>query len=156
MYCTADDVIAAVGQHLGGSVLGDMLGVSDGELSSHPDIATAVLSASRRIDSYLSVRYPVPLPVPAPSLQIVAEDLALYYLFRLRRLGDMEHLLERYNAQIAWLKEVSRAKENVPEMHSDSYAENEGSGVGMVSDSGGMGGATWVIAPSSQLPWSHY
>lgn len=66
MYCTADDVIAADSTSPGDSVLGEMMGVEANALLTHPDIAKAVLSASRRIDSYLSVRYPVPLPVPAP------------------------------------------------------------------------------------------
>lgn len=156
MYCTNEDVIAAAGVHLGDSVLGEMMEVEASALPTHPDIAKAVLSASRRIDSYLSVRYPVPLPVLAPSLRVTAEDLALYFLFRLRRLGDMQHIKERFDEQIAWLKEVRDAKENVPEMHSSEYADGGGAGAGAGSVGNGAGNEVHVISTSSQFNWANY
>lgn len=136
-YCNASDIIDACGIE----ALSDMLQTAPAELPDHAALAKAAADASLRIDSYLVSRYALPLPVVAESLRVVAVDVAVYYLFRLRRPGDLKDYLERYQVQVDWLERVRTGALDVPEMSAIADANAD---------------AVRVIAPPSAIGWSNY
>lgn len=65
----------------------------------------AVGDASNEIDSYLMVRYQMPLSTVPPVLVRVCCDITRYRLFMNRATAEV---LERYNQAVAWLVNVSK------------------------------------------------
>jgi len=75
-------------------------------------VERAITDADAEIDSYLSVRYTVPLsPVPARAQQL-SVDIAIWNLYSRRTVLD-EIREKRYNAAIAFLKDVASGKANI-------------------------------------------
>lgn len=70
-------------------------------------ITGALADADSTIDGYLASRYTVPLVTPAPAVVRTACDLARYYLY-----DDQvtETVQKRYDAAVAWLRDVSTGK----------------------------------------------
>ncbi|EIJ33323.1 DUF1320 domain-containing protein [Thiothrix nivea] len=135
-YCTTMDIISSIGEN----VLAEMLDVPASTLADNASVTDAIKDAGLRIDSYLVGRYPLPLPVAAESLRVVAVDIAVYYLFRLRRPGDLKDYLARYQEQIAWLEKVRINELDVPEMAASAAADD----------------GVHVIAPPSCIGWGAY
>lgn len=69
-------------------------------------VADAIDSASDIIDSYLRVRYQLPLVNTHIVLQNYCIDMAIYILWNLRRMGDIEDVRIRHNDAIEWLERV--------------------------------------------------
>ena len=76
------------------------------------DIDQALADADADIDSYLGVRYPLPLTVATPErLVTAAADIARFRLYGVSSEGEP---LDRYKLQLAWLRDVSTGKADVP------------------------------------------
>jgi phage gp36-like protein len=69
-------------------------------------VDAALASAASEIDTYLAVRYVLPLPVSVDALVQPAVDIALYRLASSRQLLS-EDLRQRYEDALAMLKRLS-------------------------------------------------
>ena len=69
----------------------------------------AIAKADGICDSYLRNRYDTPLTEIPDALNVCAIDLAIYYLYRRRRLefNTPESVREDYDDAMAWLKDLS-------------------------------------------------
>jgi phage gp36-like protein len=99
-YCSEDDLLKMIPQ----SELADLT-VESGEVPDSLIIAEAISKADAEIDSYLGVRYIVPLTSPPVQVKALAVDLALYHLYSRRSLVPpvRQH---KYEAAVAFLKQV--------------------------------------------------
>jgi phage gp36-like protein len=87
------------------------------------DIASALSAADQEIDSYLAVRYAVPVsPVPEHVVTIAC-DIARFRLFSSNSEGEPA---DRYKAAIIWLKDVSAGRALLPGV---ALAAGEGAAV---------------------------
>ena len=100
-YCAQSDIEKRIGS-------AELVALADydGDDAADADVVTAAIDdASALIDSYLSVRYAVPVsPVP-DVLKARAVNVAVYFL-RLRRDSATEDARRQHEADVAWLKEV--------------------------------------------------
>lgn len=71
----------------------------------------ALASADELLNSYISRRYPLPLPSTPPVLTSRACDIAR---FRLHKEGMHEEVRERYEEAVAWAKDVAAGRANLP------------------------------------------
>ena len=101
-YCTDDDIETRIGaSDLAALADYDGDGVADAGV-----VARAIEDADALIDSYLSVRFSVPVsPVP-DVLRTCAVNLAVYFL-RLGRDSVTEDVRAQYEADAAWLRDVA-------------------------------------------------
>ena len=107
-YCTQDDLERRIGAaDLAALADYDGDGVADAEV-----VAAAIGDACSLIDSYLSVRFAVPVsPVP-DVLRTRAVDLAVYFL-RLRRDSATEDSRRQQEDALAWLRQVAAGEVNL-------------------------------------------
>jgi phage gp36-like protein len=102
-YCTQDDIENRIGR-------ADLVALSDYDGDGEPDpdvVGAAIRDACSLIDSYLSVRFRVPVdPVP-PALKVRAINLSVYFL-RLGRDSATEDARRQYEDDLAWLREAVR------------------------------------------------
>ena len=78
----------------------------DGDAAVEEEAITAALAdASADIDSYLAVRYPLPIATPPAAVKRVCIDIAMYHLSGNRTTEEVEN---RYKHAIAWLRDVSK------------------------------------------------
>ena len=100
-YCTQVDIQKRIGQ-------ADLAALSDYSGDGNPDtdvVEAAIADACALIDSYLSVRFTVPVS-PVPSvLRARAVNLAVYFL-RLGRDSATEDVRRQYEDDVTWLREV--------------------------------------------------
>jgi phage gp36-like protein len=104
-YCTYDDVET----RLGADELA-ALADYDGDGSADPEVVEqAIRSAGALVDSYLGVRFAVPVALPGGGCPEVlttrAVNLAVYFL-RLGRDSVTEDARAQYEDDVAWLREV--------------------------------------------------
>lgn len=81
----------------------------NGMATDDTKLELALADASAEADGYLEGRFTLPIPsdqVPTALVQIVC-DIAMYRLFSLRPLGDVEDVRARYKDAIARLNQVS-------------------------------------------------
>ncbi len=102
---------------------------SDGETVVDSVVDNALTEASGIIDSYCRMRYKTPLPTPTGQLvRSLTLDIAIYNLFSRRRETKLtDTIATRYNAAIAFLKDVSKgnASLDVPENGMQPQASGE-------------------------------
>jgi len=102
-YCAYSDVERRIGET-------DLASLADYDGDGIPDsdvVEAAIDSACALIDSYLSVRFTVPVsPVP-DVLATRAVNLAVYFL-RLGRDSATADVRRQYEDDVAWLREVVR------------------------------------------------
>lgn len=102
-YATAQELIDRVGEDA-------LYGVADRDadgLIDTPTVERALDDASAEIDSYLAVRYPLPLATVPAALMRTCCDLALYHLSGNRTTEEVE---KRYRNAIAWLRDLSAGR----------------------------------------------
>ena len=119
-YATLNDIIAIYGK--------DHLHIADRNNDGKIDeeaVQRALDLASGEIDSYIGVRYPLPLKgSPAPLTQICV-DIAIY---RLARSHDVlsEEMKSRYEQSVTHLKAISAGRAILVIEKSDSSSNNKG------------------------------
>ena len=104
-YCTQADVATRIGNERLVS-----LADHDGDGAADSDVVQgAIDSADALMDSFLGVRYDVPLdPVPE-SAKTCAVNLAVYFL-QLGRDSVTEDVREQYQADLEWLRQVAAGR----------------------------------------------
>ena len=99
-YCSEDDLLKMIPQ----ADLADLT-VESGEVPDSLIIIDAISKAAAEIDSYLGVKYVVPLATSPDQVKALAVDLAIYHLFS-RRSIIPPVWQQRYDAAVAFLKQV--------------------------------------------------
>lgn len=141
VYCTYDDLVSRYGEQ-------ELIDLTDREGLGEVRMASideAVEDAAAEIDSYLLVRYCLPLPVVPVVLRNFALDMALYKLLNLRRMGDIEDIQTRYKEAIRWLERVR-----------DYKAEIAGAKAKEEQAAAPSGGRHYARSCTSRLDWSGY
>jgi phage gp36-like protein len=100
-YCSEDDLLKMIPQ----ADLADLT-VESGEVPDSLIIIDAIGKAEAEIDSYLGVKYVVPLSSPPDQVKALAVDLAIYHLFSRRSVVPPVRQ-QKYDAAVAFLKQVA-------------------------------------------------
>lgn len=124
MYSSPADLITQVGMD---ETL-DLAGNDDGSLNESR-LTGALERASDEADSYLSSRYAVPLnPVPRVLIGYI-NSMARYHLCGNSYAQDAEPVTRRYEAAIAWLKNVAKGVADIPHQQPPLPPNAQGGGV---------------------------
>lgn len=118
-YCTQDDILKMISESELVEITADLGSEVD------PDVvAEAIEKADSEINSYCEGRYRSLLPFdPVPGrIQSLSVDLAIYHLFS-RRNQSPEERRQRYDDAIAFLRDVSRGKANIPGLTDEALTE---------------------------------
>lgn len=99
MYATRQDLEARFGL--------DEIANLEAMQTSASSIADALQDADEEIDSYIAVKYQLPLPSVPSTLKRVACNIARYRLYFQRPTEEVEN---RYKAEIDFLKRVADGK----------------------------------------------
>lgn len=106
-YCTQDDLLKLISQR---EVVN--LAADTGDEIDAAVVAECIAQADAEIDSYLAVRYQVPLsPVP-DRVRALSVAMAIYYLFSRRSLDDPTRR-QNYEDAVAFLKSVGVGKAEI-------------------------------------------
>lgn len=97
MYATEEDLIKRFGNEV--ETLKSML--------PEGAIAEALQDATEEIDSYVAVKYSLPLPSISSTLQRIACNIARYRLYFQQPTDEVEN---RYKAEIDFLKRIADGK----------------------------------------------
>jgi phage gp36-like protein len=81
------------------------LTAESGETPDSEIIAEAITKAEAEIDSYLGVKYVVPLASPPDQVKALAVDLAIYHLYSRRSIVPPVRQ-QKHDAAVAFLKQV--------------------------------------------------
>lgn len=128
-YATEDDIANLYGPELL-DLIGDRQG--DGQID-HGALARALGDADALIDSYLSVRYRLPLADPPAFLRLLAVDIAVYRT-TLSRLQATEEMRVRYEDAVSHLKRIAKGEAGLglPQEEADDQEGLVASSVRMV------------------------
>jgi phage gp36-like protein len=100
-YCTEDDLLKMIPEE----DLTDLT-VESGEVPDSLIIADAINKAGAEIDSYLGVKYVVPVSPTPDQVKALSVDLAIYHLYS--RHSIMRPVRQqKYEAAVAFLKQVA-------------------------------------------------
>jgi phage gp36-like protein len=99
-YCSEDDLLKMIPQ----ADLADLT-VESGEVPDSLIIIDAISKAGAEIDSYLGVKYVVPMATPPDRVKALAVDLAIYHLYSRRSIVPPVWQ-QRHDAAVAFLKQV--------------------------------------------------
>lgn len=100
-YCTVDDLLLLI-------PLAELAELTT-ELEDLPDYTVAenaIDKAGAEINSYLGVRYTLPLAAAPPQLRNLTADMALYHLYSRRSLAPQVRR-QKYDDAVAFLKQVA-------------------------------------------------
>jgi phage gp36-like protein len=100
-YCCEDDLLKMIPQ----SELAELTAES-GEVPDSLIINEAISKAEAEIDSYLGVRYVVPLAAPPARVKALAVELAIYHLYSRRSVAPPVRQ-RNYEEAVAFLKQVA-------------------------------------------------
>ena len=100
-YCSEDDLLKMISQ----ADLADLT-VESGDDPDSLIINEAISKADAEINSYLGVKYVVPLAGPPDQVKALAVDLAIYHLFSRRSIVPPVWQ-QRYGDALAFLKQVA-------------------------------------------------
>jgi phage gp36-like protein len=100
-YCSEDDLLKMIPQ----AELAELTAES-GEVPDSLIILDAISKAGAEIDSYLGVKYVVPLATPPAQVKALAVDLAIYHLYSRRSVVPMVRQ-QKYDAAVAFLKQAA-------------------------------------------------
>lgn len=102
-YATSQDMVVRFGER-------EITQLADRNLDGTNDpevVGKALASASSEIDSYLAVRYSVPVMSVSDNLNRVCCDIARYLMHENAAIEEVE---SRYKRAVAWLKDISTGK----------------------------------------------
>lgn len=134
-YCSQDDLAKMI-------PLAELAELT-AESGDEPDaavVAEAIVKAAGEIDSYLAVRYVLPLAATPIQVQSLAVDMAMYHLYSRRSIAPQVRR-QRYDAAVAFLKEVAAGQalvEGAGEPSGDSRQVAEFSGASRVCRRDGL------------------
>lgn len=114
MYATRDDLEARFGESEVAN-LEAMQSVSDA-------VTSALQDAVEEIDSYVGVRYQLPLPSVPSTLKRVACNIARYRLYFQQPTEEVEN---RYKAEIDFLKRIADGKAVLNILGADNQVSDE-------------------------------
>jgi phage gp36-like protein len=100
-YCSEDDLLKMIPQ----AELAELTAES-GEVPDSLIIAEAIGKAEAEIDSYLGVKYVVPLAAPPARIKALAVELAIYHLYSRRSVVPPVRQ-QNYEEAVAFLKQVA-------------------------------------------------
>ncbi|MFZ5448606.1 MAG: gp436 family protein [Thermodesulfobacteriota bacterium] len=100
-YCSEDDLLKMITQ----SELAELT-VESGEVPDSLIIEDAIGKADAEINSFLGVKYVVPLSPPPDQVRALSVDLAIYNLYSRRNVVPQVRQ-QRYEAAVALLKQVA-------------------------------------------------
>jgi len=100
-YCSEEDLLKMIPQ----SELAELTAES-GEVPDSLIIAEAISKAEAEIDSYLGVKYVVPLAAPPARVKTLAVELAVYHLYSRRSVMPPVRQ-QNYEEAVAFLKQVA-------------------------------------------------
>jgi phage gp36-like protein len=100
-YCSEEDLLKMIPQ----SELAELT-VESGEVPDSLIIAEAISKAEAEIDSYLGVKYVVPLSAPPARVKTLAVELAIYHLYSRRSVVPPVRQ-RNYEEAVAFLKQVA-------------------------------------------------
>jgi phage gp36-like protein len=100
-YCTEDDLLQMIPQ----SELAELTAES-GEVPDSLILNEAISKAAAEIDSYLGVKYVVPLAAPPARVKALAVELAIYHLYSRRSVVPPVRQ-QNYEEAVAFLKQVA-------------------------------------------------
>lgn len=106
MYATLTDLISRFGEN-------DLVNLTDVNRSGAINLVTidrAIADADSEIDSYVAVRYSLPLASVPTELTRVACDIARYRLYGLK---PLEEVRQRYEDAIKWLAGVANGSRSL-------------------------------------------
>jgi phage gp36-like protein len=100
-YCSENDLLNMIPEE----DLTDLT-VESGEVPDSLVIAEAITKADAEIDSYLGVKYVVPVSPTPDQVKALSVDMAIYHLYS-RHSFVMPLRQQKYEAAVAFLKEVA-------------------------------------------------
>ena len=100
-YCTEDDLLNMIPEE----DLTDLT-VESGDVPDSTVIADAISKAAAEIDSYLGVKYVVPLSPTPDQVKALAVDLAIYHLYSRRSIVPTVRQ-QKYEDGVAFLQQVA-------------------------------------------------
>jgi phage gp36-like protein len=100
-YCTEDDLLQMIPQ----SELAELTAES-GEIPDRLILNEVISKAAAEIDSYLGVKYVVPLAAPPARVKALAVELAIYHLYSRRSVVPPVRQ-QNYEEAVAFLKQVA-------------------------------------------------
>jgi phage gp36-like protein len=103
LYATREDLV----QRFGSVEISQLEDLDNTGMPNEEISQAALMDASQEIDSYIAVRYAVPLPVIPALLQRTCCDIARYRLYKDR---STEEIKARYEKSIEWLVRLSTGK----------------------------------------------
>lgn len=113
MYATQQDIIDLHGADFLLLVAARGLERTLADAKTREAIADALAQASSEIDGYISTRYAVPVEPTPRIIQNHCINIAIYLMASTAdRMTDI--IRERYKDALAWLKDISTGKANLP------------------------------------------
>lgn len=100
-YCEEDDLLKMIPEE----DLTDLT-VESGEVPDNLIIADAISKGDAEIDSYLGVKYVVPISPTPDRVKALSVDLAIYHLYARRNLVPPVRQ-QKYEAAVTFLKQVA-------------------------------------------------
>ena len=140
-YCTQDDLLTMIPLKELAELTAD-----SGETPDSQVVAEAIQRADAEIDSYLGLRYGLPLtPVP-DQVKGLSMDMALYHLYSRRSVAPAVRQ-QKYEAAVSFLKLVA-AEEAVLEQNTSPTSPGTQAQVG-----GEFSSATRIFSRDTQGNW---
>jgi phage gp36-like protein len=106
-YCTQDDLLKLVPELELAQITAD-----EGDVPDAAVVAEGIAQADAEIDSYLAVRYQLPLIATPARVKSLAVDLSLYHLYSRRSVAP-EVRQQKYDNAVAFLKLVAAGKAEI-------------------------------------------
>src|SRR4030042_498238 len=106
-YCTQEDLLKMVPEEEVAQLTTD-----SGEVPDPAVVSEALAKAEAEIDSYLAVRYVLPLSATPARVKNLAVDLAIYHLYA-RRSMMPEIRKDNYKNGVAFLKDVAAGRAEI-------------------------------------------
>lgn len=121
-YCSVDDILMMMPQAELAALTAESGDIPDPEV-----VAEAITKAGAEIDSYLQVRYSLPLSSTPGLIKSLGVDLAIYHLYSRRSVMPPVRR-QNYEAAVAFLKAVAAGQAGLAEVAGEPSAEVSGAG----------------------------